>query len=245
MTRSDIIELVNQYTERKAEKIFDMNLLFASTCQDICKRGRHWWRKWDVTFNLTPGVTTYDLTAAANFTPNLTDVAVEEIVSIILILQNGSPTQQQTAELTPIFDKHGITSMKNNTQTGQPSRYTIDPNTWFSLRVDPPDATYLAEMNFWVMPNLAKETVSDTVPIIPPFYHNIIVEGMEARVDKRVYGANDSRYIDAKESYEQSILTMMMRAQFTPNYTRQWVDDSSARDGTGGNAVQSTSPHSP
>lgn len=245
MTRSDIIELVNQYTERKAEKIFDMNLLFASTCQDICKRGRHWWRKWDVTFNLTQGVSTYDLTVAANFTPNLTDIAVEEIAHVILILQQGSPTQQQTVELTPIFDQMGISSMKQNTQQAQPSRYTIDPSTWNSLRVDPPDATYLTEMMFWAMPNLAKENASDTVPIIPPFYHNIVVEGMEARVNKRVYGADDSRYIDAKESYEQSILTMMMRPQFTPNYSRQWVDDSSERGGGGGNSVQSTSPNSP
>src|SRR5579872_679429 len=223
MTRSDIIELVNAYTERKGEKILPMQLVFATTCMDICKRGRHWWRKWDVTFNLTQGVTTYDLTTAANFTPALTNIAVEEIMGVTLITQS-SPLQ--TVDLTPIFDRQGILEMKQNQTQAQPSRYTIDTNAWNFLRVDPPDQTYLTEMSFWAMPNLATDDSSNVVPVIPPFYHNIIVEGMEMRINKRVYGPNDSRYKDSQMTYESSIATMMMRAQFTPNYTRQWIDDS-------------------
>lgn len=241
MTKSDIIELVQQLTERKAEGILDMNLVFSTTCQDICKRGRHWWRKFDVTFQLTQGTPTYDLTNAELFTPPLTNIAVEEIISVVLILQ-ASPLQM--ADLTPIFDHVGIIAMKNNTQQGQPGRYMIDPNTWSSLRVDLPDQTYTAEMTFWAMPNLAKETSSDQVPIIPPFYHDCIVNGMEARVNRRVYGPKDARYVDSAAAYEACILNMMMRPQFTPNYSRQWVDDSSRRSG-GGGAVQSTSPQSP
>ena len=241
MTRSDIIELVNSLTERKGEKILPLNLLFNSTCQDICKRGRHWWRKWDVTFNIVPGTQLYDFTVPTIFTPNLTNIAVEEIEAIALILQ-ANPLS--TVDLTPIFDPMGIRAMKQNVTLAQPSRYTIDPSTWNMLRVDPPDATYLAEMTFWAMPNLAQDDSSNVVPVIPPFYHNIIVEGMEARINKRVYGADDTRYLDAKDSYEQSILNMMMRPQFTPNYSRQWIDGSTTRSG-GSGAVQSTSRNSP
>lgn len=234
MNRSDIIELANQYTERKGEKILDLNLVFASTCIDICKRGRHWWRKWDVTFNLTQGIVTYDFTVPANFTPNLTDVAVEEIIGIVLILQVNP---LQTVDLTPIFDRAGIIAMKQNQTQAQPSRYTIDPTTWNKLRIDPPDKTYPAEITFWAMPNLGKETSSNTVPIIPPWHHNIIVEGMEARINKRVYGSNDSRYVTAAQSYEASIETMMMRPQFTASYDRQFV--------TSEDAVRSTTRISP
>jgi hypothetical protein len=235
MLRADIIELVHELTERKAEKILDMNALLNAVCQDICKRGRHWWRRADVTFQISiAGGTTYDLTNPALFTPNLTDIAVEEISSIILVLQ-ASPLQ--TTELTPIFDPAGIIAMKNNVTQAQPSRYMIDPNTWSSLRIDPPDTTYLAEMTFWAMPNLGKESVSPNVPIIPPFYHNIIVEGLEKTIAKRVYGPDDARYLSAKESYESSILTMMMRPRFSPNYSNRWVTDESA--------TRSTSPNSP
>src|SRR5437868_15508716 len=116
MTRSDIIELANEFTERKGEKILDMNLLFASTCMGICKKGRHWWRKWDVQFNTVQGQTTYDLTNPATFTPALTDIAVEEIISISLIIatgfgqggfvggQFGGSATVPFFDLTPIFD---------------------------------------------------------------------------------------------------------------------------------------------
>lgn len=241
MTRSDIIELANSLTERKGEKVLPMMLLFATVCQDICQRGRHWWRKWDVTFNLTQNVKTYDLTNAGNFTPALTDIAVEEIVAINLIMQ-ASPLQ--VVALTPIFDPMGIIAMKQNVTLAQPSRYMIDPNTWSSLRIDPPDQTYLAEMTFWAMPNLAKESSSDAVPVIPPIYHNIITSGLEAVINKRVYGPNDARYRDSKETYEQKIVQMMMRPQFTSNYNRQWTDSASSHSG-GSGAVQSTSPNSP
>lgn len=241
MTISDIIELVQQLTERKAEGILDMNLLFSTTCQDICKRGRHWWRKWDVTFNITQGTTLYDFTNPALFTPNLTNIAVEEIIGVVLITAT-SPLQ--TVDLTPIFDRQGIIAMKNNTVLSQPSRYTIDPSTWNMLRVDLPDQTYLAEMTFWAMPNLAKETTSGAVPVIPPFYHDCIVNGMEARVNRRVYGPKDARYVDSAAAYEACIMNMMMRPQFTPNYNRQWIDDSQGVS-NGGGAVQSTSRISP
>lgn len=242
MTISDIIELANELTERKGEKVLDLRLLLSSVLMDVCKRGRHWWRKWDVTFSIGVNATTFDLTNAALFTPNTTNIGFEEIISVYLIT---GTTPLQTVDLTPIFDSMGIREMKYNTSQAQPSRYIIDPGTYNSLRIDPSDAAYTGGITFWGMPNLAKETTSDVVPLVPPWYHNILVEGLESRINKRVYGADDTRYIDSKETYEQSILTMMMRPQFTTNYSRRWVDDSSAVDGTGGGAVQSTSPNSP
>lgn len=238
MLRTDIIELANTYTERKGEKLLDMNLLFASTCMDICKRGRHWFRKWDVTFTMSAGVKTYDMTNAALFTPATTNIAVEEIITIALILQTNP---LQMAELTPIFDPTGIRSMKQNVTTGQPGRYTISPETNFgTLRIDPPDINYTAEMTFWAMPNLNKDDASNSVPVIPPWHHNIIVEGMEARINRRVYGPSDKRYLNSAASYEASIETMMMRPQFTSNFQRQWVSND---DSTVGGAVQSTMPN--
>jgi len=238
MNRTDCIELANQLTERKGEKILDLELLYASTVQDICKRNRFWWRKLDVTFSFLQGVPTYDFTQIATNPPSaLTEIAVEEITHLGIILQAANPFQD--VELTPIFDALGIRQMKNNTVQAQPSRYVVGVDDWKTLRVDPPDKTYLAEMTFWAIPMISKDQSSNTIPLIPPFYHNAIVEGLEARINRRVYGPNDSRFVGAQQAYEASILTMTMRPQFTSNFNKQWIND----DFTA--YVQSTSPNTP
>lgn len=238
MTRSDCIELANQLTERKGEKLINLNLLFSTTVQDICKRQRFWWRKLDVTFSLTQGKTTYDFTdATINFSQSLAEIAVEEMITLALILQT-SPSLN-APELLPIVDPMGIRAMKQNPSQGQPSRYTMGIDGWNVLRIDPPDQTYTAEMTFWAMPIINTDQSVNTIPLIPPFYHNAIVEGMESRICKRVYGADDRRYLDSQASYEASILKMAMRPQFTTGISRQWVSsDSNA-------ATQSTAPNSP
>jgi hypothetical protein len=65
------------------------------------------------------------------------------------------------------------------------------------------------------------------------------VEGLEARINRRVYGPNDSRFVGAQQAYEASILTMTMRPQFTSNFNKQWIND----DFTA--YVQSTAPNTP
>lgn len=245
MTRDDAIELANQLTERKAEKILDLKLLYSSVLMDICKRNRFWWRKLDITFSLTQGTTTYDFSKITT-TPSIAGIAVEEITVIALILQPPSTnTLINAPELTPIFDAAGFRAMKQNTSQAQPSRYVMGIDDWKTLRVDPPDQTYTAEMTFWAMP-MASSTgdisvESNTIPLIPPFYHDAVVNGLEARINKRVWGPKDSRYISAKADYEACILNMTMRPQYTSNFSRQWT---STDDSTQGGAIQSTAPNS-
>lgn len=236
MTRSDCIDLANQLTERKGEKLINLNLIFSTTVQDICKRQRFWWRKLDITFTLTQGTTTYDFTTITT-TPSISEIAVEEVITLAIILQ--TTPSLNAPELIPIIDPMGIRAMKQNTVQAQPSRYTIGVDDWKTLRIDPPDQSYTAELTFWAMPIINTDQSSNTIPLIPPFYHNTIVEGMEARINKRVYGPDDKRYLDAQASYEASILKMAMRPQFATGVSRQWVSsDSNA-------AIQSTAPNTP
>lgn len=250
MNRADAIELAHQLTERKAEKILNMNLLLNTVLMDICKRQRFWWRKLDVTFTIKPGlsgagITQYDFSTLTT-TPAITGIAVEEIITIALvsggsIIITNPPT---SPELTPIFDPIGIRQIKQNTVQAQPSRYTMGAVDWKTLVIDPPDATYTAEMTFWAMPMPASagdtiDAASNEIPLIPPFYHDAIVNGLEARINRRVWGPSDSRYIAANNAYETCILNMTTRQQFTSNYNKQWIDDDSTA------YVQSTSPNTP
>lgn len=247
MNRADIIDLASSLTERKLDKVVNMNILLSSVIMDVCKRARFWWRKRDITFTMTQGTTTYDFSTITT-TPSITGIAVEEITVLALILQPPINSSTPNApELTPIFDAAGFRGMKQNTTQGQPSRYCMGIDDWKTLRIDPPDQTYTAEMTFFGMPMPAStsdtiDAASNEIPLIPPFYHDALVNGLCARINRRVWGANDSRYLDDKASYEECIMRMMMREQFTSNVQKQWT---SLDDGTLNGAIQSTAPNSP
>src|SRR5574337_91453 len=149
MQRSEIIELANQLTERKGEKVVNLQALYRFVLQDICKRQAFWWRRVLVNFSLSANVATYDLTNAALF-PSLAELALEQITKFTIIL---SPSPLQVAELTPIFDPETVLEMVQMTQQIQPARYTMDANDYKVIRVDPPDLAYSAYLVGWAMPN--------------------------------------------------------------------------------------------
>lgn len=217
MQRSEIIELCNQLTERKAEKVLNVPTLYRLVLQDICKRQRYWWRRVQVSFNLTINDPTYDLSDVSVF-PTLTEITLDEITKFTLIT---SPNPLQVAELTPVFDPETLIEMQNNTQTQQPGRYTMQANDYKVLLIDPPDAAYKAYIIGWGMPNPASDSAVDTVPLIPPWGHNTIIAGMNAKIFKFAYGSKNEKTVDAQEEYEMGLQDLMQRKQFDPNYRLQ------------------------
>lgn len=229
MTRSEIIELANQLTERKGERVLNLQTLYAFVLQDICKRERFWWRRVEFSFTLSIGTPTYDLTKITT-TPSgaLTNIALDEITKFTLIL---APNPLQVAELTAVFDPEALIEMVNNTSVVNPvtgngncipgGRYTFDANDYKTLRIDPPDAAYTAYIVGWGMPNPATDSASDVVPLIPPWGHNTIVEGMSARIFRFAYGSRNEKTTDAIAAYEQGIQDLAQRRKFDPNYRSQ------------------------
>lgn len=228
MTRSDIIDLVNVLTENKAKPFGNkLQQLYMFIVQDICKRKRYWWRKIIFSFNTQAGSAfqNYDLLTITT-TPAITDIAIEEIIKLELVVPKIGTTPQ-FSELTPIFDSYGRASILENTQPGQPGRYCFLNNDWHNLTLDPSDAVYKIYLDGWAMPNPAStDSSSDAVPLIPPWGHNAIVEGMIAYVWENAYGARDARTLDYKNRYEQSILNLQMRPQFTTDNTQQVINSS-------------------
>lgn len=231
MTRQEIIELALQFVERKGEKVLSLPALYKFVLQDICKRERPWWRKVQFTFNLVVAQATYDLNTimpAAN--ANLEDVALDEITKFSLVMTTNP---LQMAEMTPIFDPEAIIEMilntsitspsTGNTQTGAPGgRYTLGAdNDYHTLRMDPPDLAYQAFIVGWGMPNPDSDDTSDVVPLIPPWGHNTIVDGMKSYLFEWTYGADHARTKGAIARYEQGLQDLFMRKQFDPNYRSQ------------------------
>lgn len=217
MKRSEIIELSNQLTERKAEAVINLNTLFSFVVQDICKRQRFWWRRVAVNWQLTPNQTTYDLADETLF-PTLEQIAVEEITKFTLIL---SPSPLQVAELTPIFDPETYIEMIQANQSIQPARYTMQQNSSSVLLIDPPDLAYNAFLVGWGMPNPSSDSADDSVPMIPSYGHNAIVSGLNAKIFKFAYGTKNEKTVDAQNEYELAIQDLMNKKQFDPNYRLQ------------------------
>lgn len=217
MTRDEIIELSNDLTERKGEKQLNLQNLYRFVIQDICKRQRFWWRRLLVNFPLTIGTKTYDLTNAALF-PTLTELAIEEITKFTIIL---APSPLQTFELVPVFDPETLIEMTLNATNQSPARYTMDANDYKILRIDPPDTAYQSYIVGWAMPNPATDSATTTVPLIPPWGHNTIVSGMNAKIFKFAYGSKNEKTLDAMAEYEQAIQDLESKKQFDPNYRLQ------------------------
>ena len=224
MQRQEIIDLANQLTERKGEKVLSTGTLYRLVLQDICKRQRFWWRRVQVNFLLTIGVPTYDLTNPTLF-PSLAEIAIDEITKFTLIT---SPNPLQTVELVPIFDPEAVIEMQNNVQTSQPGRYTMKPNDYKTLLLDSPDKAYNAYIIGWGMPNPPSDTSNDAVPLIPPWGHNAIVAGLMAKIFKFQYGTKNDKTVDAVAEYEQGIEDLEQRKQFDPNYVLQLTSNEHA-----------------
>jgi hypothetical protein len=80
---------------------------------------------------------------------------------------------------------------------------------------------YSALIVGWGMPNPATDSTSDAVPLIPPWGHNTIVSGLNARIFKFAYGSKNEKTIDAMEEYELGLQDLMSKRQFDPNYKNQ------------------------
>ncbi len=229
MTRTEIIELSNQLTERKGERVLNLQSLYTFVLQDICKRQRFWWRRIAFNFQLVAAQPTYDLTQITTVPANvMTGIAIEEITKFTVIL---TPSPYQVAEFVPVFDPEAIIDMIYNTAvvsptspnpTGQPGgRYTMDANDYKTLRIDPPDNAYTAFIVGWAMPSPATDSASDVVPLIPPWGHNTIVEGMNAKIFRFAYGSKNEKATDAQTAYELGIQDLESKRQFDPNYKLQ------------------------
>jgi hypothetical protein len=229
MTRDSIIELADQWSERKGKQ-FNLQKLYELACQHICKQNRFWWAKKFITFNLAIGTPTYDLSTLA-VTPALSETMVSEIISWKLVIPGAPATS--FPKLTPIFDDEGIFSLLESTSTSQPGRYTMGVDGLQVLRIDPPDQAYKTRLTFWAVPNFNDDSVSIVVPLIPATFHNMIVENIAATVLENTYGLQDIKATTMRARYQASLLDAQMRPQFTTDYVQTFASqDSDAIQGT-------------
>lgn len=219
MTRDEIIELVNQLTERKAENVISLPSLYQHVCQEFCAEFRFWWRKKSFSFNTVASQANYDLNTLAG----LTDIEVEEITKVLWVsAANG------VVELDPIFDDQSIVEEIEfaaiNAGLGAPNTYTFDFTDWKTMRIQPvSDQPYKIRVVAWCTASPATDSTSQVVPLIPPRFHRGVVHGMEKYVWRVIYGQEDPRTATAELQYQKVVQQAQMRPRFTTNYTSQLI----------------------
>lgn len=228
MTRSEILELVNQLTERKAEGILSLPLLYQHVLQEFCGENRFWWRKRTFSFATVGSTAQYDLSTITT-TPTLTDISVEEVTRVTYIKDPSD-----LVELLPIFDDLTIMeALDISSSTGAPDTYTFDLTDYKTLRILPiPDKAYTMRVVAWMTPNPATDSSSNAVPLVPPWLHRAIVAGMEKYIWRSIYGQEDPKFITASQAYDKAVAQAQIRPKFTTNYTAQLI--------SGENSIQST-----
>lgn len=248
MIRTEIIELANQLSERKGEKVLSVPSLYRFVLQDICKRERFWWKRIQFNFSATANTQTFDLSTVTTIPAGaMTEILLDEITKFTIIL---TPSPYQSADFVPVFNPNALIDMINNVTPAPPNnpspqfpgaggRYTMDPSGINVVRIDPLDINYTAYIVGWAMPNPASDSTNDKVPLIPSWGHNTIVMGIVAKIFKFAYGSKNEKTLDAVAEYEQGIQDLQQRKQFDPNYVLQLSisDDSS---GAMSGAIRST-----
>ena len=230
MTRQSLLDLADVLSERKG-KTLGLSALFSRRLQKLCGEYRFWWRKRYATFNLVPGTNTYQLVSGlAGLAPStaFTEIGPEEIVMFFRPDKSVSPPG--ILELDPVLDGAGFVSMLNNTIPAPPSRYIMDYSDFKTIRVDPVDATYSVTLMFWAMPDVAQDSASDVVPLVPPWYHQVIIDGMIYDIFAKSYGEQNGKTVIAKNDYDNGVQNMIMRPQYTSKAASSLiVNESSTR----------------
>lgn len=244
MNRTDIIEQADSLSERKGKQL-DLKLLYTRRLQKLSRRYRFWWRKCYAVFTLPIGTTSVDLmtlTSTAVPTGNglvpataFTEVGVEEVVTLERI-DSATSNPPALTELDPVIGSDGFIEMLVGVTPSKPGRYIFDYGDYKTLRLDSTDAAYQFVLTFWGMPNPGKDSAIDAVPLIPPWYHDVIVDGMVMDIFAKSYGEQNLKTVAAKEDYEAGIVDMIMRPQYTGKLNSQLITNESAVRSTPGRA---------
>ncbi len=240
MTRPDIIEQADSLSERKGKQV-DLRLLYARRLQKLARRYRFWWRKCYAVFTLPISTTTIDLTTLTTAVNGLapaaafTEVGVEEVVTFERV-DSATSNPPGLTELDPIIGSDGFIEMLIGTTPSKPGRYIFDYGDYKSIRLDLTDAQYQFVLTFWGMPNPPKDSSNDNVPLIPPWYHDVIVDGLIYDIFAASYGEQNSKTIKSLKDYEDGIVDMIMRPQYTGKINSQLISNESAVRSTPGRA---------
>jgi hypothetical protein len=241
MNRTQLIDFVKAETEHKMDTVvgFDWQEKLTNVMQDFAQGYRYWWRKKRFTFVTAAATPTYDLTAITT-TPTGAGVFVEEITAVVGL---GGTSGNWT--LNPVTDDEAIAGYVNDAVTAdKPSVWMPEDNDLVNaqiLRFGPiPNGVYTLQVHAWMLPNPAQDSADDRIYIIPPWLHHVVQSGLETEVWRLTYGAEDARYVTAKQTYEAKKAQAKLKRSIDSSHAMQYKNFGNESVRSTGGAIRST-----
>jgi hypothetical protein len=203
MTRSQIIQLVQDQTEHHMDANLDWDAMFNQVLQEFCAEFRFWWRKKRLTFSTVSGTAVYDLTTITTVPANA-GLFVEEITKVARVESSSS-----MCTLEPVTDDLSIAGYENDTTTDKPSVWMPDESSLTnpqSIRLGKvPNGIYTIYVYFWAMPNPVQDADDDVIYVVPPFLHHVVQTALEKEVWRLYKGVQDPKYATALTLYNKKV----------------------------------------
>ena len=116
----------------------------------------------------------------------------------------GNP--RQWSELTPMFERDlQLGAIYENTYFPNPKpplQYFMMPGAFLVLCLSTvPDRNYPITIDYWCYPNVPWDSVSEQIPIIPAFMHNLLLKRLEAQIFRYTLGEGAGKYQAAMAEY--------------------------------------------
>lgn len=242
-TTAALIELADRRTERRGSKTLDLNSEFLMALYEFCLESRWTWRRKFAFFSLQAGVWSYDLatvTSAGDF---------HQFVKHGVKYYPSANSPKNWAEITPLFEKAlqraAIYSNLNQPQPAPPQQYFMLPvgsgDPTLAL-VPVPDQAYPITLDYWAVPNVTSDSIPETIPLVPPHLHHVLLKKLEAQIFRYTIGEGATKFQAAMGEYNALVQKYQIYDAMVPGEQFDYSSDDEydASWSTGHNAVQST-----
>jgi hypothetical protein len=219
LTGSQVIQQVNGRTEQRAanKPDYDMGLELCMALDEFCQEKHYWWRRKAASFQTETGETQYDLSAGTNDNgANAPDCMEIEEAFVV----NATPYPNPIPVHPALNARQQISALFGNGigETIPRNRYFMGVDGFQQFNFTSPiNQVFTVGFTYYACPMIfdSAAIVNIPIPLVPPNLHYGMVDALERRVLKFLYGQGDERYATSEQMYQKFILDAAKSKQFT------------------------------
>lgn len=233
--------MANRRTERRGSAL-DLSGEYLTALQEVCTEKRWWWRRKIAAFSLVANQAKYNLLDTQSL--NMADfqqVAKNgfKIFTPSATPGSGNPISPWNCSYKcpePIFDadrQESVLALQSQFPPGLPCGYFIlGDGTLFTDRLS--DQNYPASIAYWAVPAYTDDDADETVPLLPPALHGLLIKRLELHIERYNLGEGDEKYQAVANEYEE----LLEKAQLYRNFAEGEFREVRTHDHN--DAIQST-----
>jgi hypothetical protein len=215
-TVTSIVTQAHGRTENRAtnKKNFDPVMEFFLGLDAFCSEKHYWWRRKAFSLQTQAGVLKYDLSSNSTGSANAPDcVEIEEMFVV-----NANPQYWPWGVPPQFTARQQIAALYGNNviagQVPQAGYFMALAGFQELIFMQPPTQVNTVAATYYAVP-MVTDTSVDVIPLVPPNLHYGLVDMLERRILKFLYGQEDPRYVTADAVYKEFLVTAAKSKQFS------------------------------